>query len=567
MKRNIQPDNAPKKWLDRKTKTRANKLTVPKIPSCPIAYWADENLINCFNNTKLESIGNIKVGLQTGENDRFLRYWFEVDFNKIGFSSKTCEDSSTSGYKWFPYNKGGSFRKWYGNQEYIINWENDGDELRNFKKSVLRNSKFYFYKSLSWSKISSGKIAFRYYPNGFIFDVAGCSVFLNENLNYIMGFLNSNVCSSVLDLISPTLNYEVGHISSLPIKIDETKKDKIEKLVLNNISICEEDWNDYETSWNFKKHPLLYFNNNLLESNYNEWVEYKNNQFNNLKQNEIKLNELFSKTYNLPFDNTIEDKHISIKKPNLNEDIKSFISFAVGCMFGRYNLDVENLFFAGGIFDLTKYNKFIPDNDNIIPILDTEYFEDDIVGKFVEFVKICYGKEYLEENLEFISNSLSTTNKSSRDKLRDYFIKDFFNNHNKIYKKRPIYWQFNSGKENAFNCLIYVHRFDSTLIAKIRTEYLHKTQKAIEQRISNCNEIFKNTDSNSEKVRVIKEKNKLIKQLEESVEFDEVLNHIINLNICIDLDDGIKINHNKFQNIVLHKDGVKDKKINLLKKI
>ena len=505
--------------------------------------------------------------MQTGENDRFLRYWFEVDFNKIGFSSKTSNESKESKKKWFPYNKGGSFRKWYGNQEYIINWENDGAELKDFKKSVLRNSQFYFHNSLSWSKISSGKIAFRYYPYGFIFDVAGCSVFLDDNLNYIAGFLNSNVCSKILDLISPTLNYEVGHISSLPIVIDESKKDEIENLVLENISICKNDWNDYETSWNFKKHPFLYFNDSLLENNYIKWNNYKNNQFNQLKENETELNDIFSEIYHISCDKNIENKHVSVNLSDLNEDIKSFISFAVGCMFGRYSLDNENLQFAGGKFDLLSYTKFTPDDDNIIPILDTEYFEDDIVGYFVEFIKTCFGEENLENNLEFIAGSLSNSNKSSRETIRDYFLKEFFNNHNKIYKKRPIYWQFSSGKENAFNCLIYVHRFNPTLIAKIRTEYLHKTQKAIEQRISNCDDILKNTDSSSEKARIFKEKNKLIKQLGESIEYDEALNHASNLNINIDLGDGIKFNHEKFQNILISKDGVKDKKINLLKKI
>ena len=538
-----------------------------KIPGSPIAYWIDNNLISCFNNTNLSSMGNIKVGLQTGENDRFLRYWFEVDFNKIGFSSKTCEESELTNKKWFPYNKGGSFRKWYGNQEYIINWEKNGNELRNFKKSVLRNSQFYFNESLSWSKISSGKIAFRYYPNGFIFDVAGCSIFLKENLNYIAGFLNSDICSNILDLISPTLNYEVGHISSLPIIIDESKMDKIENIVLNNISLCENDWNDYETSWNFKKHSILFFNNPLIENNIISLEEYKKKQFNKLKQSEMKLNEIFSEIYKIPHTNYIENKHISINQPNSEDIVKSFISYAVGCMFGRYSLDQEGLQFAGGNFDMNNYHKFIPDDDNIIPVLDTEYFEDDIVGRFVEFVKTCFGQRHLEENLEFIASTISNSNKPPREKIRDYFLKDFFNNHNKAYKKRPIYWQFSSGKENAFNCLIYTHRFNSGIIAKLRTEYLHKTQKAIEQRIDNCENILKSTESNLEKTKVMKEKNKLIKQLEESIEFDEALNYVSNLNINLDWDDGIKFNHEKFQNILISKDGVKDKKINLLKKI
>ena len=382
-----------------------------------------------------------------------------------------------------------------------------------------------------------------------------------------MGFLNSNVCSDILDLISPTLNYEVGHISSLPLIIDDMKKEEISKIVLENIAICKRDWEDYETSWNFSKHPFFYFNESKLENCFEKLLNYKNNQIKNLELNEIRLNELFSEIYNISCENSIEKKHISINTPDLTNAIKSFISYCVGCMFGRYNLDSEGLKFAGGEFDISNYHKFVPDKDNIIPVLDTEYFEDDIVGKFVEFVKICFGNEYLEENLEYIANSISNSNKPSRDKIREYFVREFFNNHNKTYKKRPIYWQFNSGKENAFNCLIYVHRFNSNLIAKIRTEYLHKTQKAIEQSISRCDEILKNINSNSEKVQVLKEKNKLIKQLDESIEFDEVLNHIANLNLNIDLDDGIKFNYKKFQNITIKKEGVKDKKINLLKKI
>ena len=258
-----------------------------------------------------------------------MRYWFEVDFNKIGFSSKTCEESEESGKKWFPYNKGGDYRKWYGNQEFVVNWENDGYEIRNIKgsngriRSRAQNTQFYFNESLSWSKISSGNIAFRYYPTGFIFDVAGCSVFLNDNFDYIFGFLNSKVCGSILDLISPTLNYEVGHISALPIIIDESKKEKIENIVLNNIKICKEDWDENEYSWNFKKHILLKFNDNLIEKSYKKVIEYRNNQFNKLKENEQELNKLFAEIYNVNIDYDIEDKYISIPPLKLEEIIKS----------------------------------------------------------------------------------------------------------------------------------------------------------------------------------------------------------------------------------------------------
>ena len=550
-----------------KNKYFIKQFNFDKIPGSPIAYWIDDNLIVCFNNTNLSSFGDIKVGLQTGENTRFLRYWWEVDFNNIGFSSINCKDSKNTNKKWFPYNKGGSFRKWWGNQEYIINWENDGEELRNFKKSVLRNSQFYFHKSLSWSKVSSGKIAFRYYPKGFIFDVAGCSVFLEENLNYIFGFLNSNVCEKILDLISPTLNYEVGHIASLPIIIDENKVDVINIIVLENIRICKNDWDDYETSWNFKKHPLLKFNENNIEISFKSWESYKNKQFEQLKSNETRLNEVFSEIYDIDLNYNVDDKHVSIISSNYENDVKSFVSYAIGCMFGRYSLDYDGLISTNSNFNMDNYFRFIPDDDNIIPILDNEYFEDDMVGRFVEFVKICFGEEALEENLEFIGNALIKNNKTSREKIREYLLKHFFNDHKKLYKKCPIYWQFSSGNNNAFNCLIYSHRLDSQIIAKIRTEYLHKTQKAIEQRLSDCENLLNTSNSSSEKAIITKEKNKLTKQLEETIEYDEALNHVSNLNLSFNLDDGIKENYSMFQDIIISREGMKNKKINLLKKI
>ena len=553
--------------LNDKNKYIIKQFNFDKIPGSPIAYWIDDNLIACFNNTKLESLANVKQGLATADNNRFLRYWWEVDFNNIGFSSINCEDSKNTNKKWFPYNKGGSFRKWWGNQEFIINWENDGEELRNFKKSVLRNSQFYFHQSLSWSKISSGKIAFRYYPNGFIFDVAGCSVFVDDYLNYIFGFLNSNACGNILDLISPTLNYEVGHIASLPIIIDENKVEDINNIVLENINICKDDWDDYETSWNFKKHPLLKFNENNLKNSFKSWESYKKEQFNQLKSNETKLNNIFSEIYDIDSNYNVDDKHVSINSSNYEMDIKSFVSYAIGCMFGRYSLDDDCLISTNSNFNIENYSRFIPDDDNIIPILDTEYFEDDMVGRFVEFVKICFGEETLEENLEFIANALIKNNKTSREKIREYLLKHFFNDHKKLYKKCPIYWQFSSGSNNAFNCLIYSHRIDSQIIARIRTEYLHKTQKAIEQRLLDCENLLNTSDSSSEKAIITKEKNKLIKQLEETIGYDEALNHVSNLNLSFNLDDGIKENYSMLQDIIISREGMKNKKINLLKKI
>ena len=537
-----------------------------KIPGSPIAYWIDDNFIECFSHKKLKDIVKSGSGIQTSDNKRFLRLWFEVSIQNSLINKTTKLTTNLDSFKWIPYNNGGFFRKWYGNQEAVINWENDGFELRNFKKSLLRNIDFNFKQMISWSKLSSGKIAFRYYPEGFIFGGASGSIEDNRNNIYLLGFLNSNIAQSFLDLISPTLNYESGHISSLPIIINENKKEQISNIVLENISICKNDWDDYETSWNFKKHPLLYYNLNLIES-FKIWCDYKNKEYGKLKNNEYKLNKIFSEIYNLSIPDEIEDKYISISKANLETDIKSFISYAIGCMLGRYSLDNEGLQFAGGEFDISNYNKFIPDDDNIIPILDTAYFDDDIVGYFTKFVETCFGKETLEENLDFIAGALSKSNKSSREIIRQYLLKNFFNDHKKTYKKCPIYWQFSSGKQNGFNCLVYMHRYEPSLVARIRTDYLHKTQKAIEQRIINSDNIINNSTSKQEVANATKEKAKLQKQLKETQDYDEVLAHIANQNIEIDLDDGVKVNYAKFQNIEIKKEGSKTKKANLLKKI
>ncbi|WP_295115628.1 BREX-1 system adenine-specific DNA-methyltransferase PglX [uncultured Methanobrevibacter sp.] len=545
-----------------------------KIPGAPIAFWVDKNIINSFKKgIALNKIVDLKQGLKTGDNGRFLRYWHEINYENIGFNINSQENAKTSKLKWFPYNKGGKYRKWYGNQDYVVNWFNDGHEIKNLKnsngklKSRPQNLQFYFKKSLSWSTFSSGNIGFRYYPNGFIFDGTGNSIFTNENFLYILGMLNSNITQYMLTFLSPTLSYEIGYISLIPIIIRDKYENDINSLVIKNIKLATDDWNDYETSWDFESCPLIKIKNISLEENYKNWEQYKEARFNSLKNNENKLNQIFSIIYNFNIETGIENKEISITLANYENDIKSFISYVVGCMFGRYSLDNNGLQFAGGEFNINNYHTFIPDQDNIIPVLDSEYFEDDIVIKFIEFVKTCFGEETLEENLDFIANALAKNKKPSREKIRDYLLKDFFNDHKKTYKKCPIYWQFNSGKENGFNCLVYMHRYEPSLVARIRTDYLHKTQKAIEQRIANNDNIISNSTSKQEITRANKEKAKLQKQLKETQEYDEVLAHIANQNIEIDLDDGVKVNYAKFQNIEIKKEGSKTKKINLLKKI
>ena len=549
--------------LNEKNKFSTIQTNFDKIAGKPIAYWVNDEIYDVFINGKnLKSIADVKVGLQTGDNNSFLRFWHEIDINKL-YNNRIHKN-----FKWFPYNKGGDYRKWYGNQDYVVNWENEGFDVKNFKGSVVRNPSFYFKKSITWSRISSSYFGVRFSPEGFIFDVNGPSLFVPEKYYYyIGGLLCSKISTILLSILNPTIAFQAGNINMLPIIFNDDKLDLINEIVNENIELCRLDWDDYETSWNFKIHPLMKFNHNILKESFNDWFNLKNENYEKLKSNETKLNEHFSKIYAISLDSNVNDKDITFNLGNYEKDIKSFVSYVIGCMFGRYSLDNEGLQFAGGEFNINNYHKFIPDDDNIIPVLDSEYFEDDIVGRFIEFVKTCFGEEHLEENLNFIADALAKNKKSSREKIRDYLLKNFFNDHKKTYKKCPIYWQFSSGKENGFNCLVYMHRYEPSLVARIRTDYLHKTQKAIEQAIANCDNIINHSSSNTEITKATKDKNKLQKQLKETQEYDEALAHIANQNIEIDLDDGVKVNYAKFQNVEVSKEGKKPKKINLLKTI
>ena len=563
--------------LNDKNKFIFKKENFKDIPGNPISYWINNDTLNIFKSSK--SLGEIvspKCGLKTGITEKYVKKWFEVDFNNIGFDIPSREMAQNTKLKWFPASNGGQYRKWYGNIEDVVYWYDDGYEIRNLYnpngklKSRPQNMQYYFKKGLSWSALTSKKLSLRITPIGNIITGAGYGLF-NDNNNFnlysIMGFLNSNIATYFSSIFSETLNFEVGILNRMPILIKEDST--VNDIVSKNILISKENWDNYEFSFDFKKHPFLNYDSNLISSSFNKFNEAFEIKFNELKHNEEKLNEFFINKYKLheELEKFVPNDDITLFKPKLVEDIKSFVSYIIGCMFGRYSLDNEGLQFAGGDFDLDIYQKFIPDDDNIIPVLDSEYFEDDIVCRFVEFVKTCFGEENLEENLDFIADALSKNKKPSRERIRDYLLKNFFNDHKKTYKKCPIYWQFSSGKENGFNCLIYMHRYEPSLVAKIRTDYLHKTQKAIEQAITNCDNIINHSSSNSEITKATKDKNKLQKQLKETQEYDEALAHIANQNIEIDLDDGVKVNYAKFQNVDLSKEGKKSKKINLLKKL
>jgi Eco57I restriction endonuclease. len=558
----------------------ANQNNFTKLPGTPIAYWANNNLIEDFViGQELSSFSDLKQGLTTTDTKRFLRFWYEIEFKNIDFDSKNTFDAKNRGFKWFPYNKGGKFRRWYGNLDHVVNYHNDGEEIKDsvlkkysyLKKPdfVVKNTKFYFEESLSWSRISSGTVAFRYYPSGFIFDDTGPSIFIEENMFYILGFLNSKVSETILSIISPTLHYEVGIVSLLPLIVTNKLIKTVAEITKKNIEICKEDWDSREKSWNFKIHPLLKFNFSKIKNAFDELNLLKENEYLKLKYNEIELNKIFIDIYNVKeiLSSHVDDKYITLNKADFSRDIKSFISYSVGCMLGRYSLDEEGLIYAGGQWDPSKYSKFLPDEDNIIPILDTEYFEDDIVGRFVEFVKVTFGEETLEENLDFIAKALKKKGTTSREVIRNYFLTDFYKDHVKTYKKHPIYWLFDSGRNNGFKALIYMHRYEGDLVARVRTDYLHKTQKALETAIAHNDRIIETSTSASEKSKAVKAKNKLVKQLVETRKYDEALAHVANQKIQIDLDDGVKVNYAKFQGVEVSSEGKKAKKIDLLKKI
>ena len=539
-----------------------------KIPSSPMAYNANQDIIEIFKKEKLDKFLEPKSGIMTGNDAYFVKFWYEVDFNKIGFNCYSYEDMLKYNYKWYPLTRGGNYRKWYGNLEHVVNLENDAYEIKNSGNNFrLRDSKYYFKEGLTWTMITTKNLSIRYVPEGILFGNGGPTCFVNEHLYYFMALLNSAIVNEMISFMNPTLNIVIKDIKSLPVI--EQYDNAIDELVKENISISKENWNLSETSWEFEKHFLLKFKeDNLIEHAFVSFNNYFDHSFNKLKNNEEELNKIFLKIYNLEgIDYTISDALISLDKYDCKESITSFISYAIGCMFGRYSLDEPGIIFSGGIFNLNRYHQFIPDADNIIPVLDTEYFEDDIVERFVEFVKICFGEESLEKNLDFIAGALNKKGKTSREIIRNYLLSDFFNDHSKKYNKCPIYWQFDSGKQNAFKCLIYMHRYEPDIIARVRTDYLHKTQKAIEQNLSHCDSVISNSSNKSEVSRATKDKSKYIKQLDEIKVYDEALRHMATQNIEIDLDDGVKDNYAKFQKIEISKEGEKSKKINLLKNI
>ena len=667
------------RFLSGENRFTARQDNFAKIPGSPVAYWISDGIYRLFFNSALHNTVTFKEGITTGDNSIFLRFWSEVNFKSIIFN-KT--NSPLSRY-WIPCNKGGEYRKWYGNRNYIIDWTNNGENLRAFNGSSFRNANYQRLEGGTFSNLTSGRFSTRYTENGFAFESKG-TMYFTKNLKTVMGYLNTNLFNYLLMIVCPTLDYKFGKIKILPLLAGSSD---VESIVEKNICLSKSDWDSFETSWDFKTHPLIAHNSNgRLATAFENWRDFAEKQFYQLKANEEELNRIFIDIYGLNDELTpdVEEKDVTVRKADLVRDVKSLISYAVGCIFGRYSLDREGLAYAGGDFseqwsavgdkyylkevvqrygckdiqrsdclaesdgsdrDGVQFDKaasegrtifpvgsdeksggvdplehsgrararlyegvsafsidrsrvesgvadtttdlrtvelpgqrtdknfscsygggrkdaicpeagsdrcplftdhFSPDKDNCLPLTDEEYFHDDVVSLFCKWLAAAFGEKTLEENLDFIARALGGGG-DSRRVIRGYFLKDFFKDHSKIYQKRPIYWLFDSGKENGFKGLVYMHRWNADTIGNLRVEYLHPLQVKYESQIAIREQAIANAQEAREKTAAAKEMEKLKKQLKEIKDYDTKIAHLALSRITIDLDDGVKVNYEKAQ--------------------
>ena len=592
----------------------AQQSNFSKIPGAPVAYWASTKVLDAYSNGKLlGDISDVKIGMGTGKNEIFVREWWEVNFRKIDYSLTDISQIDLSEARYFPYNKGGEFRLWYGNLQEVLWFDAQGRAYMNTMSGHRENGAhdWYCHEGLTWSFVSSSKFGIRYLPTGCFFDVAGSTLFSRVDNKYTLGFLSSCVCFDILKILNPTLNYQAGNIKSLPLILSH--ENEVDPLVDANINLSKFDWDSYETSWDFKRHPLVRLKLAgayswgdkppvmRLTSAYNAWKLECEGRFEKLNANEEELNRIFIDIYGLQDELTpnVADKDITVHRifdtkddvpesmqgsnyvRTKRDEIVSLLSYAVGCMFGRYSLDEEGLILAGqplnshfyegqsprsgtgvagapgmnvpnGQFyykvdgDLKKCT-FNPDHDGILPITDEEYLEDDIISRLCGWLKAAYGADTLEENLDFIADALGGKGNSSREIIRNYFLKDFFKDHCKTYQKRPIYWLFDSGKQNGFKALIYLHRYTPDTIGNLRVDYLHKMQRVYESEINRMQDMIDHSTNAREVAASTKRKEKLQKQLKECRDYDEMIAHLALSRIELDLDDGVKVNYEKIQ--------------------
>lgn len=554
------------------------------------AYWASDVVLSAFKKSHL--VGDVsepRVGMATANNDRFIRLWFEVNRNKFGINISSRKEAVESRKKWFPFAKGGEQRKWYGNNDTVVNWENDGFEIQNFKdektgriRSHNYNLDYIFSSALTWTVIGTEKTSFRFCPVGFLYSNSGYGLFCNNEKTkyYLLGFMNSKIAASLLKILSPSMGFESGYLRKLPL-IESDSLDSIVERVKHCIDGSNAEWDSFEISWDFKKHPLLR-NVSTISEAFTQWQSECDDRFNQLKANEEELNRIFIDIYGLQDELTqeVEDKDVTVRKADLQRDIKSLLSYAVGCMFGRYSTYKDGLLFAGEPYSLQAFvdkmnerpgtisaeelerayrnegivvdEMFFPDADNVIPITDEEYLDDDIVSRLCAWLKAVYGADTLEANLDYIAKALGNKGSTSREIIRNYFLNDFFKDHCQTYSvtgsgKRPIYWLFDSGKQNGFKALVYLHRYTPDTIGNLRIDYLHKMQRVYESEINRMQDMMDHSGNAREVAAASKRKDKLAKQLKECREYDEKISHLALSRIELDLDDGVKVNYRKLQ--------------------
>ena len=565
-----------------------SNIEFKKIPGSPVAYWVSEQVRAVFEEgTLLGTLVDARQGLATANNDQFLRRWHEVDHGKCSYDSKSRDAAAQSGKKWFPYNKGGEFRKWYGNQDYLVNWENDGRAIRAFgtenggrARSVLRNTEFYFQESLTWSDVTSGPASFRLKGSGGIHDVTGMSAFSFRGVERLLlaGYCNTPIVLAIARTTNPTLHFQIGNFVNIPfIEVvgknlcrDVTKN--VDRLVRTTVN----DWNAYERSWDFESLPILTVSSEptpTIESSYTAWVTQNRNTIAETKRLEEKNNRLFIDTYGLadelapdvPIEQitltvnpayryggklTEEEQWTRFRKDTMAE----LVSYAIGCIMGRYSLDAPGLIYAhsGNVgFDASRYTTFPADPDGIVPLTDSDWFDDDAAHRLIEFISVAWDASGLEDNLAFLADNLSPKkNESSRETLRRYLCDSFFKDHLQTYKKRPIYWLFSSGKQKAFQCLVYLHRYNEGTLARMRTEYVIPLQGMMASRVRQLEGDIAVAASTTHRRRLEKERETLVKQQSELREFDEKLRHYADQRIGLDLDDGVKVNYGKFGDLL-----------------
>lgn len=524
--------------------THQDNLTI--IPGMPVAYYASDEFVNNFRiGVSVDSLSKF-TGSQhkTANNDKYVRYWREIDFSKFN-------------HKWVPYIKGGEFRRWYGNLDLVVDWS---DSAINFystnKTSNLLAENYRFREGITYTSLSSAANGFRYLPPIGIFDIKGPSLVDVEHLYYVLAVFNTGIATHYFNAFNSTITLQVKDVKAFPIIIDDETASFVEPLSEENVKLSKDDWDCFENSWDFLVHPLVRLGRGIsISEAYEKWEKETEERFNRVKENEEKINSAFISLYQ--FTNelkaTVDNKDVTIRKADKQRDIKSLISYAVGCMFGRYSLDVPGLVYAGGGWDESKYSSFIPDKDGIIPICDDEYFEDDIVVRFVDFIRTVFDESSLEKNLRFIRDALGGKGQS-REVIRSYFINDFYQMHCAdctigVGGKRPFYWLFDSGKKNGFKCLVYMHRYQPDTIARIRTDYIHEQQSRYRTAIEDLKQRI-NGATTSDRVKLNKQLSTLQAQSEEIRKYEEKIHHLADQMISIDLDDGVKHNYAIFKDVL-----------------